>query len=451
MMFGAVVLTVLLALEGSAPAGPPPAEQDAPDPRRGERLDGRPGAASDPPANVALRALASPARRASWLVLAPVDRTVGWLERKKIPQHIYEALTSDDRLVGVAPVIRYEPGYALSIGGHLYDQRTLGPGSHVDALLRAGARSMESSFSIQPPGHAGLRLHLSFSRRNDFVYGGVRGETMTELRASGQDIARYHASTALAALNQRRSAGRFVLIDGTASIEQRLFGNGIQTGSTPPIWTVFCGADAAACRIDPAVLPGFSDGVRLARAQLRVTVDTRNSPRFGAGMASHVAATFSEGFAGDPSRHVSLTARGSGFLPFGDRALSVHLSGGVVEALGGARIPFDELLSASGPDAVRGIARGRLRGPSALVGSVEYRWLLSPALDAVLFVDRGNAFGPRFSDLRLDRMFTSAGVALLVLQSRENDYWKNIPVFYFQVAVSADGGAHLSFAANTLR
>jgi hypothetical protein len=161
---------------------------------------------------------------------------------------------------------------------------------------------------------------------------------------------------------------------------------------------------------------------------------------------ARLGAAYAQGFAGDPSRHGVLSAGAGGVIPLGDRALSVHVRGGMVEALGDAPVPFDELLSPSGAGGLRGLPRGRLRGPSELVASLEYRWLLTLWMDAMLFVDRGNAYGPRFSGLTPGRAFTTGGLALMVIGNEAADYRRNNPLFGVQLAVTADDGLNYSLA-----
>jgi hypothetical protein len=169
-------------------------------------------------------------------------------------------------------------------------------------------------------------------------------------------------------------------------------------------------------------------------------------PRFGSGLLAQLGGVYSHGVAGDPSEHVAVHADARGVLGFGDHSLSLRLRGDLIERLGDAPIPFEELPSASGIDGVRGLAYGRLRGASVLVATAEYRWLVSPWLDAVLFYDRGNGFRPRFADLSWDNTFSTVGLAFIVVGIRELDYQRRPTNFSFGIALSHDPGLTLSFA-----
>jgi hypothetical protein len=78
----------------------------------------------------------------------------------------------------------------------------------------------------------------------------------------------------------------------------------------------------------------------------------------------------------------------------------------------GAPVPFDELLSAAGPDEVRGMAPGTMRGHSRLIGSLEYQWIPAHRLEVTAFVDHGGAFGKRFDGLSWAGFEPSLGAAV---------------------------------------
>jgi outer membrane protein assembly factor BamA len=124
-----------------------------------------------------------------------------------------------------------------------------------------------------------------------------------------------------------------------------------------------------------------------------------------------------------------------------DRAFTFRVLGGAVEPLGDAPVHFDELLSPSGKRGLRGMSSGQVRGHSMLVGSIEYRWLLSPFFDAELFVDYGGAFDRGFDHFGTDRMSPSFGVGLQSFTVNKGAYWKADPIMGAQLAYSPDDGA----------
>ena len=114
----------------------------------------------------------------------------------------------------------------------------------------------------------------------------------------------------------------------------------------------------------------------------------------------------------------------------------------MVEPLGGAPVPFEELISPSGQAGMRGFAEGRFRGESGLVGTVEYRWYISSYLDASLFTDVGTVAGRGFSGIVWDRWFPSFGTGVRLFRT-QGPYWEAIARSGIQLAYAPDGGFRL--------
>lgn len=204
----------------------------------------------------------------------------------------------------------------------------------------------------------------------------------------------------------------------------------------------FCAApDTPECQgVDDALVPGFHEGLRVVRGGARIVIDTRRGRRKLAGLRLGLDASVIHGILDDPSSHVRAVADLRVVLDLIDRALILRLDAGHVTRLGDAPVPFEELLSPSGNDGLRGMSFGRLRGESQFFGTIEYRWLLAPYLDASLFLENGGAFGPGFEGLSLSRMIPGYGVGLRVHQIR-GDYWNAAPLLWLQVGHSPGEGA----------
>jgi hypothetical protein len=443
-LLSGLVRVVLLAAAADPPVPPSAA---APDPRRGERLDGRAEAA--PPAEAAgavPRLLLSPMRALAWAVFTPIDRATAFAERHHLYDRAYEALTSDDRRRGVRPLVRYQSDSRLAGGLRLFDRRTLGPGSYLGASLRAGVAALDGSLTIEPPGATDLQLRLAYDRRQDALYGGD-GQPRDVLGALGQPVVRYGYERLHAALVYHRPLGRALELAVKVELDRRRYGNGLRSEDQPPIEDVYCLRPAQGCApVDPSLVPGFVPGVSLARGGIDLLLDTRAHPRYGAGWVGSLEGTYSQGLDADRSNHVAGRAAAGGIVAFGDHTLGLHLRAGLVEPLGAAPVPFEELLSPTGQDGLRALPLGRLRGRSEVVATVEYRWLLAAWLDAILFADRGNVFGARFADLSLERTFTSVGLGLVAFDLDEAAYWRSPPRYGVQFAVASDGGYRWSFA-----
>jgi hypothetical protein len=446
-----VLVPAALAATLLAPAGVRAGEPPPPDPRQGERLDGRldEGPAGDPALTLP-RLLLWPARAAAWLVLTPIDRAVGFAERHELYDRAYELMTSDDRLRGVRPLVRYQSDSAPALGLRLYDRRTLGEGSAVGASLRAGDGSLDGGLALEPPGRTGLRLWLGYDRRADAIYGGTAGRPRDQLASLGQPVVRYGFRQMEASVGLRRRPAGAVVVAVEAGVDRRDYDAGRATSEDPSVADVYCVRGAVACNPGGTDAPaGFDQGLRVARQTAALALDGRPHPRYASGLVGALAASHVHGLAGDRSWHAAVHGATGGVYAFGDHALGLRLYGAVVEPLGDAPIPFEELLSPTGVDGLRGLPTGRLRGRSAMVATAEYRWLLAAWLDGVLFVDHGNAFTAHFGDLTVQRFlraFTSAGLGLVTFDMDEVSYWRSAPRSGVQVAVTSDGGLRLSFA-----
>jgi outer membrane protein assembly factor BamA len=123
-----------------------------------------------------------------------------------------------------------------------------------------------------------------------------------------------------------------------------------------------------------------------------------------------------------------------------DRALLLRFVAAAVEPLGNAPIAFDELVSPSGINGIRGLPDGLLRDRSGLVGTAEYRWLISSALDASLFVDSGAVARAWFAGLSPEDFRTSVGVGLRFYGRGLSRYWKESASQGVQVAYARGQG-----------
>ena len=83
-----------------------------------------------------------------------------------------------------------------------------------------------------------------------------------------------------------------------------------------------------------------------------------------------------------------------------------------------ASTAFTERIALGGGEHLRGFLEGRLRGDSAMVVTLDYRYPIWSFLDANLFVSVGNAFLGRFDALHLKRMMMNWGLALRTNTSR---------------------------------
>jgi hypothetical protein len=436
-------LAAVLVTQGRARAE----DTAPPDPRSGETLDGR-----EPPTDpdrltlLAPRLLLWPVRAVSWLVLTPVEGMAGFVEHHQLYERTYEALTSDDRQIGLRPMIYYETSIAPTVGLRYFDHRSLGQDSNLEAWLRAGPRSTYTGISVSPPGMAWLQARGGFDRRTDAIFAGTTGESTDDLNAQGLEITRYSYNRLWSEVRATAFFGGWSGLSGRVAIERRTYGNGTATAPEVPIRDQYCvGPVSPDCVVSPVLVPGFDEGMRAVRPTLTFGIDTRHDQRYGTGVLARIDGEYVQGIAGDPIRDLIGIARAGVVGGLGDHALLLYGTVGAVGSLGDAPVQFEDLLSASGPTAIRGLPTGRLRGHTETIGTIEYRWLLAPWLDAALSVDRGNAFGSNFEGWSWSDMLTSYALAFR-FQERRRAYWTSSLKQGVQVAYTPGEGWRLLFA-----
>jgi hypothetical protein len=424
------------------PAPPASTTDGPPDPRRGERLDGRP-APVDPRSG--LRTVGRLVLEVPRLLIEsqfwPVVRIVAFVESHDLVARTYWALTSEDRLVGVRPEARYETGFLTSFGARFFDRRTLGRGSLIQLRAHTAGRGYALAELRVRPSHGSvfvLEQRVLYERSTDKLFAGTHGEARAELLDAGRGLAYYGRDRALSDVNLHWQIGPPLLLALGGDVDLRTYRS---TGSIEALYCAAPGAPSCA-GVDDRLVPGFDQGLRLLRGRAGLLVDSRQGRRRRGGIRFELDGAVARGVIGDPSAHVRVVADAQLVVDLSDRALIARVDAGLVRPLGDAPVPFEELMSPSGTDGMRGLSSGRLRGHSQLFGSLEYRWLLSPYLDAAVFVDQGGAFDRGFGGLSLDRMIPSYGFGLRIHEIR-GDYWNAAPLVRLQVAHAPGEGTRL--------
>jgi hypothetical protein len=434
----------------TAPVAPDPcagpAEGRAPDPRCGDTLDGR--VPFTTPVTATRAALAVP-RLAARAVFWPVVRTSEAVEHYQLLDRMTALLTTDDGLVGVRPVIHYSTSFIPSGGLRFFYDRLPGAGSEIAGQLQTGGpRVLFGELDLRAPRRLGLVLSATWNRRDDRLFAGVGPHTTSDLEAMGQGIARFGSDNFGAALRWSRPLPKSLVAYAHGDVQRRDY-TAANVNGGPPVTDLY-GLDPAGCAavglpspcVDPAQLPGFTRGLRIAHAGGGLGLGLRAPGREQSGASLVADANFAQGVAGDPSRHATFSAEGVLALGAVNRSLVLRARAAMVEPLGSAPIPFEELVSPSGVTGMRGFPDGRFRGESGMVGTAEYRWYVSSFLDATVFSDVGTVAGRTFSGIDWDRWFPSFGVGLRMFKTL-GSYWEALPMDEIQVAYAPDGGVHL--------
>jgi hypothetical protein len=399
----------------------------APDPRCNDNLDGRETPESSA-ARRAARAVLTPPRAAARLVLLPVVEGTEAAERHQIFPWLRAVTTSDDGKIGVRPEIQYASGFVPSVGFLFFDRRLPDPTSEVTARLKAGSTQIvHAEVAARAPHWLGLIVGAMWDRRDDRLFAGIGNPPDGELPAVHS---RYRGDIYRGEMLWYTPGGGPLTLTLRAGVERRDYHADDVRGG-PSIALAF-GASPASCLArgqaipctDPALVPGFDGDRRLLYERARLALDLRRLGRDASGVELGLEGGVSQGLAADPSRYARLGFDGVAQIGGSDRALLLRLIAGVVEPIGPAPVPFDELISPCGGAGLRGLPDGLLRDRSGLVGTAEYRWLISSAIDASLFVDEGAVAGPWFASLRLPNFHTSIGAGLRFFPSDRPRYWE---------------------------
>jgi hypothetical protein len=403
---------LVLVVAGGDPCAAPPAER-APDPRCGEALDGRDPAEPSTARKLGQAALAVP-RAVTRAVFWPVVRTMDFVEYHQAIDWARAILTTDDGLVGVRPEAQYSTSFAPTGGLRFFYRRLPGDGSELMLRARSGGPAiLLGQVGARSSERMGFQFLAGFDRRNDRLYAGSGPRSDAELAASGLAPARYASDNLAAELRWTRRLPLGLVASAYGDLHRRDY-HATEVYGGPPATAVF----------DVADMPGFSRGVRLARAGAGLELDLRDSARDGGGFSFETTATIARGIAGDPSRHALLSAEAVAGIGGGrDRLFLLRARAATVERMSAAPIPFDELVIPSGLTDMRGFPSGRYRGESALVGSAEYRWYISMYLDATLFADVGTVAGPRLSGIDWNRWLPSFGLGFRYYKT-QGAYWQ---------------------------
>jgi hypothetical protein len=400
----------------------------APDPRCDETLDGR----SPPETSAtrrAARAALAPPRAAARLVLLPVVEGTEAAERHQIFPWLRAVTTSDDGKIGVRPEVQYATGFVPSVGFLFFDRRLPVPGSELTARFKTGGPGIvQAEVALRAPRWLGLIVGAMWDRRDDRLFAGIGnpppGLDAIESRYRG-DIYRAEA------LWYTPQPGPLTLTL-RAGVEGREYDSDDVRGG-PPIADVY-GASPAACAAlgvaspctDPALVPGFNVDRRVLYQRARLALDLRPPARDASGIEAGIEGSVLHGIISDPSRYARLGFDALAAIGGIDRALLLRFVAGVVEPLGNAPVPFDEMISPCGAFGLRGLPDGFLRDRSGMVGTAEYRWLISSAIDASLFVDEGAVAGPWFAGLTGEDFHTSVGAGLRFYPADQPRYWNQI-------------------------
>jgi hypothetical protein len=423
-----------VAEEPADQRGPPP------DPRKGERSDGR----LQPPS--AAQILVWPARlvlmplRFLWKGLSyPLAAMANHEEKHHLSQKVYLMFTTADGMLGVRPELEYNLSFEPTVGASFFDRKLFGRDTYFDAVFRGNVSDDIAYTRVRAsplPGRWSTQLDLmtEFNRRDDQLFTGIGMEHLIPSRYMVSSL----VVQTLARFTVRPEVGFFL---GT-QLGIRRFANGRSVGGDPPIEEVYCVRNVVGRCVDgvnDALVPGFNQGTQFFRAIGGFVLDTRDSafrPSSGALLELHL--DYSHGLGDDPSNYLRVSGSTTGVLDLWKRThvLIVRAWGMIVAPFSGQPVPFTELVVLGGPDNLRGVRPSYLRDFSGVLFTSEYRWPIWMWMDASLFADAGGVFGQGFSGFAVEKLVPDVGMALRVRTAK---------AFYFQLQTAWSPLDHWQF------
>jgi hypothetical protein len=434
----------MLPAAAAEPDADGPTDPTPPDVLAGERYDGR--AAEPLPRDFGralARALLWPPRMLVRGIGGVARPAMEWNERDHVQQRVTQALTSDDGLLGVRPVINYEADFTPSFGLLFFDNRL--PDHMRSSVSSAfGGPSVlanDARLAIPLGAHMELALHADYSRRNDELYTGIGMH-------SPLPFSRYAFDRVDATAELQYRPLHALQLDAGSDLGWRRFSNGTAYAGDQPIAGVYCerglGARCAG-PVDERLVPGYAAGTQLVRVHGAAHVDGR-ADELSSGLVADARVDYTHGLGSDESSYLRLHGHiGRSFEIWQRRTIYVGVSGDDEVAFGNTPIPFSELVQLGGIDDLRGFRRARFRDASSLLGSLEYRWPIWMWMDGSLFVDYGGVFKPQFANFAVRDLRPDVGIGLRMHST--DKYSLRVQVAY-GFGGGGGGGIRLVFAGN---
>jgi hypothetical protein len=397
------------------PTAPPPTttpKRELPD------YDGR-GEEPTTPGDVALwvpRILVSPIYLVTEYGLRrPIGAVVSAAERAGLPAAIYDFFTfGPDHKAGFAPTFLVDFGFVPSVGIYAFWD---------DAIFKNNDLRLHAS-TFGPDWLAGsltdrihltknqtLSFHVSAIRRPDHAFFGIGPQTLQS------NISRYGEDS----------------FEGGALVDARLWrGSHIEAGTGVRSVSLYEGHYFSDPSLGTEASVGaypipydFGRGYTAQYNHLAAALDTRvPRPASGSGFRLEMQADQGSDIRATPD---------SGWIRYGGavggfwdvtrgRVVSFSVATSFVDSLGGAPIPFTELVALGGDGPMRGFMPGRLLGQSSVVGTVRYTWPIWVWLDGALEVATGNVFGDHLEDFKPSLLRLSGALGIESISTPDNAF-----------------------------
>ncbi len=346
---------------------------------------------------------------------------IGWLmttaEREQWTVFLVDFFTWNDRKAGLVPVGFFDFGLVPSVGLYFWWNDLGAEGNQLRANIGFGGVDwLRATVSdrVRTSRETELAFTVDAWRRPDLIFDGFGWDA---------DI-------------DRRSRFFHSYVDGTILFRFEPWRESEISFATGVRWNDFGGDGYGFASDDPplatAVAQGWYDlppgieGYTAYQQRLRVVIDTREDrPAPGHGM--RIEGFVDQGFDLEEPidrRWIRYGGALGGFLDVGNnRVLGLWGLVRLADPLGSEPVPFVEQIALGGePLLMAGFLRGALRGRSAAVATMEYRYPIWVFLDGSLHFSVGNVFDEHFEDFDVERLRMSFGLGFRSIGDRDQSF-----------------------------
>jgi hypothetical protein len=345
-----------------------------------------------------------------------IRRPLGWLltsaERAQVPALLYDLFVfGPDHKAGLVPTFFFEFGFKPSVGLYFFWNDAFVDGNDLMARAAFWGRDWLSA-SISDRMHlnqaTSFAVHASGLRRPDYVY---FGEGPRSLQS---DLSRYGAITLEAGADLEVAWGRASSVHTEIGVRKREFRNGGYSGDPTLSQRIYEGAFEAP--------DAYATGYTVLYNRIVLALDSRApAPAPGSGVRLELRVEQGSEVDREPNAYLRYTAALGGFYDLTDhgRVLSLWVGVSFADPLQG-EVPFTELVSLGGAEAMRGFVEGRLIGRSATALSLRYHWPVWVKLDGSIQLSVGNVFGEHLQDFDLELLRFSGAIGVESVGSRDS-------------------------------
>jgi hypothetical protein len=418
---------VMVGLDQTGTPSAPPADAQlppasaAPGVRRPvPRYDGRPEAAPDLAETLVWvpRAVLFPVHVvAEYGLRRPFIGAITWSEEHYVAPRLVRVFTSEDGKRGAYPYFLVDMGMRPRLGVVAYADSF----GHPDNDLRlTGSLARTDVFSVAAQNQTRL---LRGRRASLVLRAGYAQSDTHRFQGTGPDSATSDAflfalrqtDASVALEGPLRGLGRAGLF---LRFRDARFGSSRYEGTDRDLATTHGAAG------QPALPPGW-EGYQLLGTGAHVTLDSRSAETGGgSGVRVEVDGAFSLDPRNTEVRFGEWGAELAGFVDVSghENVLGARVAARFQENAGPAAIPFTERIALGGNETMRGFLAGRMRGNSAFLAELQYRYAIWTFVDAELFTGLGNTFDGHLDGFRPGALFWTSGLSLRTNLSRDSSW-----------------------------